>query len=138
MKGLGFSRLNIAAALLSLSQPLDAKDRMTVGKATLDTMFRPMFDVSGGQMSHGKPGKHRCGGKTSPQPNYTTDWRKHGTQAKEAARRVARGQHGDDRNWQQRKAWLERNAHVIAKREADQMRAAGPLGGKNATIWGRR
>lgn len=136
MKGLGFSRVSIGAALLALAQPLEEKDRMTVGKATLDSMFRPMFDVSGGQRSHGKSGKHRNSGKTSPRPNSQQDWRSaagHG----EAARRLARGEAGNDRNWQERKAWLERNAHVIAKREAQQARAMSEEGGRNRIIWGR-
>lgn len=122
MKGLGFSRINIGAALLALAQPLDSKDRMTVGKATLDTMFRPLFDVSGGQMSHGKPGKHRMSGKTSPRGNSQQSWRgAPGHRA--AARHLRQGGGPGDHNWQKRKAWLERNAHVIAKREADQQRA---------------
>lgn len=43
MKGLGFSRLNVAAALATLAQPLDAKERDTVGRATLGSMFAPQF-----------------------------------------------------------------------------------------------
>lgn len=138
MRGNGMV-IRIAAALAALSAPIGSKaERAQLGKATLDELFTARFSLAGGHISHQKSGKHRKSG-TVPEAgpkHHTTYWR--GAPGhKEAARRLARGERGDDSNWQQRKAWLERNQHVIAKREADQERARGPKGGRNAIIWGR-
>jgi hypothetical protein len=130
MRHSGHMRMMLSAALATLSMPLSGRDRAELGKSTLDDIFTPRFDIGGS-------GRGRGAYRGAGQRHRTTDWR-HGTQAKEAAKRVARGQAGDDRNWLERKAWLERNAHVVAKREADQAKAMGPDGGRNAIRWGRR
>lgn len=141
MKGVGAMRLNIAAALAALAMPLDSRDRMAVGRATLDSMFTPRFAIPG-DSRHDDRGKrkHRNSGTTSPRPNYCNNagTGKPHCGAQEAARFIARGQAGDDREWRKRMAWLERNAHVIARRDEQQAKAMSDEGGRNAIHWGRR
>lgn len=141
MKGVGMMRMAIGAALAALSAPLDPLRRQQLGKATLDEMFMPRFGIpdDSRRYDRGKR-KHRNSGTTSPRPNYCNNagTGKPHCGAQEAARFLARGQAGDDSEWRKRVAWNERNAHVIAKREAQQAKAMSAEGGRNAIYWGRK
>lgn len=122
------SSFKLAAMLAALGVGLGG------GAETLREMYTPRFNLPGPFMPEsGKARKraHNC--SRSRRPNYTTDWR--GAPGhREAARRVARGQHGDSWEFNKRMAWNERNAHVLAKRAADQLKADG----RNMIVWGRR
>lgn len=125
-------RTAIGAALSMLSQPLGQQERAKLGAQTLDAMFTPRFSVPHGGNSRAKAGKHRLSGTVpgAGPRHHTTSFT--GSANKPRAALGSGGQH-----YENRMAWNERNAHVIAKREADQERARlSP--GKNATMWGRK
>jgi hypothetical protein len=112
------------------------------GNAVLDAMFAPRFSVPPpiNPAYIASPGKHAQSGK-SRRRYWGGNNAGHGKAhcgAKQAAKYARQVFHSVHRNFDERMAWNERNAHVLAKREADQERAAGPLGGRNAIIWGRR
>lgn len=110
------------------------------GDAVLTEMFTPRFHVPQFGEVRIKPGKHRNSGKGSP-------WRRGGNNAghgkahvgaKQCRKYAAQKPGGDTREFDKRMAWNERNPHVLAKREADQLKARSDTGGRNAIIWGRR
>ena len=63
--------------------------------------------VDVGSHSHAKPGKHRSGGKTSPRPNYTTDWRGEPGHRENARRLRAHWSFTINRHFHERMAWNE-------------------------------
>lgn len=93
------------------------------GDAVLTDMFTPRLRLPNLDVpeSHPKPGKHRNSGRGSPRRNGKTWWRV-ACGHKQARKYAAQGQ-GINVHYNARMAWLERNQHVIAKREADQLRA---------------
>jgi hypothetical protein len=133
MKGAGSMRLAIGAALAALAMPLGQHERSKLGAQTLDAMFTPRFTVPNGGNSRAKAGKHRLSGTVrGAGPRHYTTWF---TGAANKPRR-ALGSCGE--HYENRMRWLERNAHVIAKREADQALAMSDKGGRNRIMWGRK
>ena len=90
--------LATAAATLSSARFLGAE------QMKLPALEIPSLSVGG---ARAKPGKHRRSGMVpgAGPKNRTTSHRDHGL--KMAAKRLARGQAGDDREWRKRMAWNE-------------------------------
>lgn len=123
-----------AAAILAAPKALGAQASLNLSDFITPA---PLLNSGGGRT---KNGKHRLSGTvpSAGAKHRTTDWR--GAPGnKQAAKNLKRlDSAAINVHFAARMAWNERNAHVIAKRELDQARAAGPLGGRNAIIWGRR
>lgn len=124
-------RLGFSAAMAALATGLGS------GVEVLQSMFTPQFRFDREGYTHQRKGrKNRHSGTGSkPRPRHNSDV---GCGAKEMRKNCKNLRNGDCYEYVKRMAWNKRNAHVIAKRELDQLRARSPLGGRNAIIWGRR
>jgi hypothetical protein len=87
-----------------------------------------------------KDGKHRNSGSGSPRRRYGNNAGRNTAHCghKQCRKYAAQKPGGDSREYDKRMAWIERNAHVMARRADDQLRARSDEGGRNAIIWGRR
>ena len=113
------------------------------GGVVLTEMFTPRFTVDApiDPRFMTSAGKHRRSGRGSPR-HHGGNNAGHGTAhcgAKQCRKYAAQAvTHDINVHFDARMRWNERNAHVLARRDAEQARAVTAEGGRNAIKWGRR
>jgi hypothetical protein len=148
MRSPGMLRVALAAAAsmsFAGAQKLDAKSLMSEQRAELafdpNAVLRAASESSFGRQVAQLVRKVSGNKSRRARRHYQQSWLgapNHRKTAREQRNERNFRNEGRVDYYSQRMAWLERNAHVIAKREADQARAMGPLGGRNRIMWGRR
>jgi hypothetical protein len=115
--------------MLAAAAALAGVEALGAQRMVLPALNIPSLALGSG---NSKAGKHRNSGSGSPRPNDTTFWDlsgkgrggMHATQAKEAAKRVARWQAGSDLEWQKRMRWNETVYPRVLEHQARQRAAA--------------
>jgi hypothetical protein len=130
MKGMGAMRAVVLAAAglgFSGAQRLDAKSLMSESRveASFDpnALFRAAAESSFGRSVNRLLSR---GGKVKQRRNAATNWRNapnHRKTAREQRNELLGRNIGRIDYHAERMRWLERNAHVVAKRDRDQERA---------------
>lgn len=121
--------LGIAAALAACMSGVGN------GVEALQGMFTPRFSRPDHLATSNGRGKvrRRAHNASTPvrRPHHNSQT---GCGAKQCRKYKAQSFVNINRYFDQRMAWLERNAHVLAKRRDDQLKANG----RNMIVWGRR
>lgn len=126
-------RMGMAAALAACMAGVGS------GVELMQEMLTPRVRLDDtGPMPRRRGGRNRRAHNASFPARYPHHNSAVGCGAKQCRKYARQKPHGDSHEYDRRMAWNERNAHVIAKREADQARAASEQGGRNRVLWGRR